>query len=185
MVFGDEILMPADVIFGATENPFRTPCPIAFVEDLKGRLREAYEWVRGYLKKTAERQKVGYDTGLKLRRFVVGEQVVRYHTPQATIKLAPNWDRPYTIDTVISETTVLLRSARGRLYKSNVDRIRRWYGVELSQTVDLLQPNDDITDLHKADTGVKAILTNNRVAGDAPTMVQAPKCKSRESGGEI
>ena len=106
--------------------------------------------------------------------------MVRYHTPQAAIKLAPNWDGPYVIDTVVSETTVLLRSARGRLYKSNVDRIRHWYGVELSQSIDLLQPNDDATDPNEADTGVKAILTNNKVAGGVPTTVQAPKRKSRE-----
>ena len=180
MVFGDEILMPADVIFGATENPLQDPCPIVFVEDLRGRMREAYEWARKYLETTAERQKVGYDTGLKIRRFVVGEQVVRYHTPQAAIKLAPNWDGPYLIDTVISETTVLLRSARGRLYKSNVDRIRRWYGVELSQTVDMLQPCCDDTHPSLTDTGVKAVLTKNRVAGDVLTTVQAPTSKSRE-----
>ena len=128
------------------------------MENLRDRLREGYDLVRQNLEKAAERQKVGYDTGLKQRRYSVGEQVVRYHTPQAAIKLAPNWDGPFTVDTVVSESTLILRSARGRLYKSNVDRIRRWYGVELSQTVELLQPqyDDDAMEPCLTDTGVKA-----------------------------
>ena len=37
MVFGDEILMPADVIFGSVENALEVPCAVTFVEALKVR----------------------------------------------------------------------------------------------------------------------------------------------------
>ena len=195
MVFGDEVLMPADVVFGAVDNALEVPCAVTFVENLRDRLREGYDLVRKNLQKAAERQKVGYDTGLKQRRYSVGEQVVRYHTPQAAIKLAPNWDGPFTIDTVVSESTVILRSARGRLYKSNVDRIRRWYGVELSQTVELLQPqyNDDALEPCLTDTGVKARLNDNVFVGEECTTQRkqlsttkpAKQCRARQNVARI
>ena len=99
-----------------------------FVESLRDQFKFAYDIVRKNLKKSANWQKVGYDTGLKNRFFRVGDSVLRLHEPLSNLKLASNWDGPFTITRVVSESTVVIRSAKGRLYKSNVARLREWKG---------------------------------------------------------
>ena len=128
LVFGGEIIMPADLVFGSVLRKVEDPCTIAFAEQLRQELREAYNLVRGCLGKAAVHQKRGYDTGLKNRRYSVGEKVVRLFAPAANKKLLPDWDGPFQITHVISETTVVIRSIKGSLYKSHVDRLRPWLG---------------------------------------------------------
>ena len=103
-----------------------------FVESLRDQFKFAYERVRCELQKSVNWQKVGYDTGLKTRFFQIGDKVVRLHEPLSNVKLASNWDGPFMITRVISDTTVVIRSSLGRLYKSNVARLRVWRGRALS-----------------------------------------------------
>lgn len=124
--------MPADLVYGVIGISPETPCTILFVESLRDRFKHAYESVRVQLQKSAKWQKIGYDTGLKPRRFNLGDHVVRYHEPLVNIKLAYNWDGPYTIHEIVSESTVIIQSTHGRQYKSNVDRLRPWLGRELT-----------------------------------------------------
>ena len=128
LVFGGEIIMPADLVFGSVLRRVEAPCTIAFAEQLRQELRESYTLVRGWLEKSAVHQKRGYDTGLKNRRYSVGQKVVRLFAPNAAKKLKPDWDGPFQITHRISETTVVIRSIKGALYKSHVDRLRPWLG---------------------------------------------------------
>ena len=128
LVFGEDLIMPADLVFGLVGISPEAPCTVMFVERLRDRFKYAYDYVRKNLVKSANWQKVGYDTGLKNRFFRVGDPVLRLHQPLSNLKLASNWDGPFTITKVISETTVIIRSAIGRLYKSNVARLREWKG---------------------------------------------------------
>ena len=54
------------------------------------------------------------------RQFKVGDLIVRYHAPLATVKLAKNWDGPFTITELVSETTVIMKGKDGKYLKSNV-----------------------------------------------------------------
>ena len=133
LVYGEDIIMPADLVFGVVGVSPELPCHVMFVESLRERFKEAYEWVRIQLKKSAQWQKVGYDTKLKKRVFQVGDRVLRLHQPLANLKLAANWDGPFTVHSIISETTVLIESMSGKLNKSNVARLRLWKGRELDE----------------------------------------------------
>ena len=128
LVFGEDLIMPADLVFGMVGISPEAPCTVLFVESLRDQFKFAYDLVRKNLKKSANWQKVGYDTGLKDRFFRVGDPVLRLHEPLRNLKLASNWDGPFTITRVVSESTVVIRSAIGRLYKSNVARLREWKG---------------------------------------------------------
>ena len=134
LVLGEEIIMPVDMIYGVPGVTREQPCTVMFVETLRQTLRESYALARSYLEKSARQQKVGYDTGLKTRRFTVGDLVVRYSTPQANEKILYDWDGPFTIISVLSETTVVIRSTVGRLYKSHVARLRPWLGLPADES---------------------------------------------------
>ena len=133
LVYGEDLIMPADLVFGVVGRNPEVPCQILFVEALKEQFRNAYELVRVELEKNAKWQKVGYDTNLKERRYRVGDLVARYHEPLVGIKLCDNWDGPWRITQRISDSTVLMRDTYGRNQKSNVARLKPWKGREYSQ----------------------------------------------------
>ena len=124
--------MPADLVFGVVGMNPDAPCQVLFVESLRDQFKFAYEMVRTELQKSARWQKTGYDTGLKARFFKVGDKVVCLHEPLSNVKLASNWDGPFVVTRVVSDCTVVIRSEIGRMYKSNVSRLRAWRGREMS-----------------------------------------------------
>ena len=132
LVFGEDLIMPADLVFGLVGISPEAPCTVMFVEGLRDQFKFAYDRVRLELEKNANWQKVGYDTGLKSRFFQVGDQVVRLHEPLSNLKLSANWDGPFIISRIVSETTVVIKSSIGRFYKSNVARLRPWRGREMA-----------------------------------------------------
>ena len=77
LVFGEDLIMPADLVFGVVGMNPEAPCQVLFVESLRDQFKFAYEMVRTELQKSARWQKAGYDTGLKARFFKVGDKVVR------------------------------------------------------------------------------------------------------------
>ncbi len=129
LVLGEEIIMPGDLVYGAQGIGGDLPCTVTFVEALRQNLRESYSLVRRNLEKHARLQKVGYDTGLKSRRFDVGDLVLRYSTPQSIEKTCYDYDGPHTVIHNVSETTCIIKSFTGKLTKSHVARLRPWLGL--------------------------------------------------------
>jgi len=127
LVFGSEIIMPADLVFGSVLRRKDLPCRVAFTETLRRELRESYALVRGHLKKAAIHQKVGYDTGLRERKYTVGQKVVRLKPPVHG-KISRGWDGPFEVTRVISDVTVLLKDVRGKIVAGHVDRLKPWLG---------------------------------------------------------
>ena len=80
-------------------------------------------------------------------------------------KLASNWDGPFMITRVISDATVVIRSAIGRLYKSNVARLRVWRGRAMS------------TELYGL--GIEEVLSEGEIR---PLVMEVPKTKIRKTG---
>ena len=206
LVMGEEIIMPSDMVYGVQRLATEMPCTVMFVEALRHTLREAYGVVRSNLETHAKLQKVGYDTGLKDRRFNVGDLVVRYSTPQSQHKALFNWDGPHEITRVVSETTVIIRSTHGKLYKSHVARLRPWLGVphddlgkplgkHRQQAVDALPTPGDRAQVPTAPEpsviragrrrGVKTKATKGKLTGKAvstnrPTVTSRPRGRPRK-----
>ena len=86
------------------------------------------------------------------------------------LKLSPNWDGPFTVARIVSESTVVIKSKIGRLYKSNVARLRRWHGDERAHS----NIHDDSASTgvtHRATTGTKKGPGRPRkVGGDRPPL---------------
>ena len=172
LVLGEEIIMPSDMVYGVPGVNLEQPCTVMFVEALRHSLRDAYSLVRRHLEKSANLQKVGYDTGLKSRRFAVGDKVVRYSTPQATKKTLYDWDGPFTVVTVVSETTVIIRSILGRLCKSHVARLRPWLGQPIGD-------NKVTTSTRQARTAINVQLTRE----GGTDLVVRPTAKPKKLRG--
>ena len=170
LVFGSEIIMPADIVFGTVSRGVEVPCTITFAETLRQELRESYELVKEYCEKSAVHQKVGYDTGLKQRRYSLGQKVVRVVPPVSGAKLKANWDGPFEITRVISDVTVVIRSVRGRLYKAHVDRLRPWLALD---------PAEELLPLEELQlVGTQGLVARWRPVEEAP---QANKPVTKEA----
>ena len=59
---------------------------------------------------------------------------MRYHAPLDRVKLAKNWDGPFTITKLVSETTVIMKGKDGKCRKSNVRRLKH-YTEQMSRNV--------------------------------------------------
>ena len=130
LVFGEELIMPPDLVMGVPNIPVLDPCPVRYVEELRENYREAYELVKKHTQKAANWQKRNYDVGLVSHELKEGDQVLRYYLPSANIKLAPDWDGPYVIDRKIADHTVVLRDKEGREITSHIDKLKPWTGRE-------------------------------------------------------
>jgi hypothetical protein len=132
LLFAEEIVMPLDIQFGLIGGGQDDMCETVFVHAARQNLRKAYDIVASNMSKGAIRQKLGFDSrGVSMPMFNVGDKVLRFHAPLTQLgKLGGKWDGPYVVATVISENTVFLRGTKGKLFKSNVARLRRWRGRE-------------------------------------------------------
>ena len=176
LVFGEDLIMPADLVFGLVGVNPEAPCTVLFVESLRDNFKNAYDLVRTSLLRNAQWQKVGYDTNLKRRRFSVGDAVIRMHEPLRRLKLVYNWDGPFTITKVISESTIIMKALSGKLYKSNVARLRPWRGkqrTELEYGSGLVESMRD-TEVKKAEF-VKAVKGKRLQNKEAARQIQEKK----------
>ena len=73
------------------------------MEALRDNFKEAYARVRRHLMRAAKWQKIGYDTGLKVRVFKIGDLVLRLHQPLEAQKLVSSWDGPQVVYYVSAE----------------------------------------------------------------------------------
>ena len=134
----------------------------------------------------AEVQKVAFDRGSKMRRFEVGDKVLRYHSPMARFKLGTNWDGPYVIRDVISDHTVVLCSDSGKLFKSSVARLKLFYadfiladssripGVDDSDSGSdsLFTPHDDLKNKFRASTKPRRVRRDLNKVRHVPEMYE-------------
>ena len=73
-----------------------------------------------------------YNTKLRLRKFEVGQLVVKHilpHQDEAKGKFAPNWKGPYVIKQVLSKGAFQLADMEGKTIDMIVkaDSIKRYY----------------------------------------------------------
>ena len=69
LIFGEEALMPPDIVYRVPSSTLNPPCPVFFLENIRENLREGYEIARETSARSAEYQKRRYDTKLKERGF--------------------------------------------------------------------------------------------------------------------
>ena len=98
LMFNRETTMPIDLIFDVPK-PLRHPvCPNAYVEWVRERVEENFQFVRRELGKAANRQKKSYDKHACPRKLEPGKYVWRWYPPlQSQDKLNPRNIGPYKV----------------------------------------------------------------------------------------
>ena len=113
MVFGREVTLPVDLMFGSPPQAGDMPaCPVIYVEWLRAALENAFEYARQNLRKSAERQKRYYDHKAREPLFKVGDWVYRYYPPAARAKFGSGWTGPYLVTKVISDLVYEIQLSR-------------------------------------------------------------------------
>ena len=80
-------------------------------------------------------QKRGYDLGTKCRAYKPGILVYRYYPPLKKHKLFGSWDGPYEVVRQLSETTLLLRSSKGKDIPWHIDLLKPVRGYQAPKLV--------------------------------------------------
>ncbi|VDI10971.1 Hypothetical predicted protein [Mytilus galloprovincialis] len=101
LVFGREMSFPINIITEPIEEMSQDPKYTSeYVTELEERLREAHDLARKHLKKSAERQKILYNTNVKRHKYEKGDLVLRNqkkNTPGLKLKIARQWTGPWVI----------------------------------------------------------------------------------------
>ena len=113
LMFGREVRLPIDVMFGNTSDPVQEHTKYAI--DLRSRLEKAFESVREHTKAVQKRQKDRYDRRVSGGRYQVGDRVW-LHSPAIprgrSPKLHRPWTGPFVVIKVLSDVTYRIQSER-------------------------------------------------------------------------
>ena len=129
LMFGREIRLPIDVMFGRTPDPVQEHTEYA--KELRFRLEKAFELVRKHTKAAQKRQKDRYDRQVSGGRYQVGDRVW-LHSPAVprgrSPKLHRPWTGPFVVIKVLSDVTYRIQSEnpkRGRRRQRHVIHFNR------------------------------------------------------------
>lgn len=125
-MFGRENVMPVDIVYGIP--PRHEPSEqTSYARELRETLENAYELVRQNLNSSAKRRKRGYDMGVRINKFSVGDKVWVF-IPRKRRNHYPKWERFYQGPFKITEQTGPLnfkveKLPRGRTFVVHVDKL--------------------------------------------------------------
>ena len=97
LVFGREIRLPGDLMFGSPETQCQEPQN--YSSQLENQLREMNRLIRGRLKIASDKMKTQYNIRSNSVGFQEGDQVWLFNPKRhrgRSPKLQTNWEGPYT-----------------------------------------------------------------------------------------
>ena len=109
LCFGEELVMPVDLLYGCKvdKRPWVRPNGAThyfdYVEEKRRLLINAFSSARKVLRDAASRQERGFNVHLKRRQYEPGDWVLKWYKPAAEEKLGKGWVGPYVVTRVISE----------------------------------------------------------------------------------
>jgi hypothetical protein len=135
MMFGHEINLPIDLMFGIPNPESFLEGPNEYVEDLRSRLETAYEFARCELKKSALRQKNYYDSKVTQYTYTKDEKVWLYQ-PHRKIGLSPKlqrlWHGPYVILDILGRNLFRVKKIGTTIQKIVHSDNMKPYGMKVS-----------------------------------------------------
>ncbi|CAG2225233.1 unnamed protein product [Mytilus edulis] len=153
LMLGREIRCPVDLMFGLpnTVNDF---CQIEYVEWVKNTMREAYKNVYDHSGQAAQRQKLYYDRGLKVRKFEPNCWVWRWYPPKVNQTLGLGWTGPYLVIEKITDVTYKIqKSEQTKSIMVHVDHLKPYLGRNepnnwvLNNTLNISHQSDESLNL--------------------------------------
>ena len=131
MMFGREVNLPIHIIYPIPDDENSSIYSTEYVREMKDKLEQLYEMVRGNLGEATLRQKKDYDTRLSQNRFSPGTLV--YKLKPVHKKLETAWAGPYVILEELSSVVYKIRHKdqtevvhHDRLKPCHVKDIPKW-----------------------------------------------------------
>ena len=131
IIFGRENRAPADLVLPSPSTANNPPAANTdeYTERTRERYTRAYDIVRGYLRKAAQRRKEYYDTKVKTAEFKPGE-LVWYYYPKRKKGRSPKWmsfyTGPYRIVRAIPPCNYSLQKGpRTKTFVVHADKLKR------------------------------------------------------------
>jgi transposase InsO family protein len=134
LMLGREVNLPIDIIYGKPPNTeiFQDD---EYVDQLRERLENAYEYARTHLKKSALRQKTYYNQKIHGSSFVKGD-FVWWNRPKRNIGLCPKlqkpWDGPFLVLKKINDSIYQIQKDKNSEKKIvHFNRLKLYEGMKI------------------------------------------------------
>ena len=108
MMFGREMEYPLTLLFEDPNAPYKKVPPDIYIQELHGRLQQAFDLARTRTRGALKRQKRQYDRRLCGNPYLVGTMVwllMQHRTPGLTPKLQSHWSGPWIITRRLNDVT--------------------------------------------------------------------------------
>ena len=157
LMLGREIALPIDLMLGQHDEDYPYTCSIEYVEWIKGSMRENFELVRNRLERVAETQKKHYDKRAELRKFDIGDWVLRVYPPNMSKnKLNYRHIGPFLVTKKLGEVNYSIQKSRNSVpITVHVNDLKQYFGENmpvnwLPNTHDLDESNinEPLPDIH-------------------------------------
>ena len=186
LMLGREIKLPIDILANTpTEDEMPYSCSIEYVQWVREAMLENFEIVRQRLKRSAESQKQYYDKRAIMRKFEIGDWVIRLYPPNINRnKLHYRNIGPYLVVEKVGEVNyVIQKSKSSPLITIHVNDLKKFEGENvplnwLIETRPLVQEGSD-TDLTEIDEESVNCCTNDDASGDETLIVNCEKPPAR------
>lgn len=130
VVFGKELRLPADLMFGSPTEESSTVEDYA--EQLREQLKEVHNLVRHKLQIATDRAKARYDVRANSAGFQEGDQVWLYNPRRVKgkcPKLQQNWEGPYTVIKRINDVVYRIqKTPKTKMKVVHLDRLAPYAG---------------------------------------------------------
>ena len=104
IMLGREVMLPVDLVYGY-KLPDVPPCPLEYVEWIRGAMNEGFQTCRQQLHKAAELQAHYYNRLSSEPGYTEGQWVLLFYPPLAAAKLALRFIGPFKVVRKASEVT--------------------------------------------------------------------------------
>ena len=113
LMLGREINLPIDLMVGQPPREEAPECPHEYVQWVQDVMEGAFDFARGQLKQSAQRQKRNYDRKVKVRSYKPGEWVWYWYPPKARGKFGKGWTGPYLVMEKPTSIHYVIQESRG------------------------------------------------------------------------
>ena len=125
VVFGRDLRLPCDLVFGAPEQEQRETSN--YVDQLRDKLLDTHALVRKNIKMVSDRMKARYDIRANHDGFREGDKVWLYNPLRKkgkSPKLSPSWEGPYQVIKKINDVVYRIqRSPRAKMKVVHLNRL--------------------------------------------------------------
>ena len=127
LMFGHEVRLPVDIMYGTNKSGFVPQCPSEYVEWVRQTMADAFGKVRDSVKLSVTRQAKSYNRNTQTRSFKVGQWVWVYHLPSDKQKFGRGWKGPYLVVDKLGELNYRVQEKpESRVLTLHIDHIKSY-----------------------------------------------------------